>query len=72
MTEPHPTIAQLQRVIAECQRQITQLQQRLAALERQREQALDVPTLAAQQRARLHEPARECRGCGAGRGCACE
>jgi hypothetical protein len=30
-----------------------------------------VPALAAQQRARLHEPARECRDCGAGRGCAC-
>jgi hypothetical protein len=30
-----------------------------------------VPALAAQQRARLHEPARECRCCGTGRGCAC-
>jgi hypothetical protein len=30
-----------------------------------------VPAPAAQQRARLHEPARECRGCGAGHGCDC-
>lgn len=67
-----PTAAQLQQVIADCQRQIRALQDRLTTLERQREQAIDVPALATQQRARLHEPARECRDCGAGKGCDCE
>ena len=63
----HAQIAALADELIALQNAIAHIQDRLTILERERKPpAIDVPTLAAHQRA------RECRGCGAGHGCDCE